>query len=374
MLWLDELRSEPASRMDGRLFGSENDQLWWDDKCLFHPIVVRDPSASPAPWRMYYYGRDQDSWHCGVTPALISTGCIGMAVSEDGLHWKRFLGPLHKGALMCPSEKRSDSFDCVHVGCSDVLLYNEEWWMFYFGGSLEEVAIRPQESSVRGFRMRTGLTRSRDGIVFKHSMQPILEVGSRGEWDELFVAWARVLPPSNSVKGEDSSQLTHWWMTYSSMEGGTVPSSAIGAAISDNGKTWKKLGKILQKGSSGSWDEAGVGRRHVLQIGGKFVMFYEGVNKLGMHGIGIAISEDGLKWEKDLESGAEPGGPVFVPRRGQDVWDSGTVAAPHVVQLEDGNFRLYYVGSDSLKKATAIGLAISDGHNFRSWKRANAIG
>lgn len=90
---------------------------WWDDKCVFHPIVVREPS-----WRMYYYGRGDDRWG-GARPALLSTGRIGMALSEDGIHWNHHRGPLPHGALLDPDDDEH-AFDSVHVGCSDVFFHD----------------------------------------------------------------------------------------------------------------------------------------------------------------------------------------------------------------------------------------------------------
>ncbi len=73
---------------------------------------------------MYYYGRNQDSWHSGVKPALLSTGRVGVALSEDGFHWKRYRGTLPEGAILDPDEaSSSSSFDCVHVGCGDVFFF-----------------------------------------------------------------------------------------------------------------------------------------------------------------------------------------------------------------------------------------------------------
>lgn len=116
--------SNSKHRLAGRLFGpgDEGANEWWDDKCVFHPVVVKDPS-SPS-WRMYYYGRNTDSWSSGVRPALLSTGRVGLAVSEDGVHWNRHRGPLCDGAILDPDEGSDGSFDSVHVGCSDVFFHD----------------------------------------------------------------------------------------------------------------------------------------------------------------------------------------------------------------------------------------------------------
>lgn len=234
-----------------------------------------------------------------------------------------------------------------------------QWWMFYFGGSAEKMELRAAAKRVQGFRMRPGLVKSDDGILFDRTLvrgiNPLLDVGASGEWDELFVAWPRVLPPS----GTNSS----WLLTYSSIEKQTPPFSSIGFATSSDGHRWTKAGKVLTRGATGSWDEGGVGRRHVVLIEDEYVMFYEGVDRKGVHGIGLAVSSDGVRWKRDTNL------PVFTARVGEEAWDNGTVAAPHVVQMDNGSFRLYYVGSNDSKSESAIGMAVSEGRNFRSWVR-----
>lgn len=359
----------------GRLFGPSQEALpWWDQKCLFHPIVLAQPSS----WRMYYYGRHTDSWHSGVKPGLLSTGRIGLALSKDGLNWSRAPGPLSHGAIMDPRDGRPSAFDCVHVGCSDVFFYRGEWWMYYFGGGLETISL-PHGSggrTVTGMRLRTGLSKSsRDGVHGFDEMreeEPILDVGAPGEWDEMMVAWARVIPPSSSTHSS-----SHWLMTYSSMDMTTTsfPSFAIGVALSQDGHKWSKVGKVLERGEPGSWDDAGVSRRHVIFLEGQFLMFYEGVNKGGTHAIGLATSKDGITWVKDKHGlGGQPGGPIFSPRaQEKEAWDSGGVASPHVVKIDDSIW-LYYVGFDITKKVSAFGVASSDGNNFRSFRRINSYG
>lgn len=71
---------------------------------------------------MYYYGRGDNRWG-GTRPALLSTGRIGMALSEDGVHWNRHRGPLPQGALLDPDDDEN-AFDSVHVACSDVFFHN----------------------------------------------------------------------------------------------------------------------------------------------------------------------------------------------------------------------------------------------------------
>lgn len=291
-----------------------------------------------------------------------------MASSSDGINWSRTLGPLPNGAIMDPREGHSSAFDSVHIGCSDVFFYDGMWWMYYFGGGLESMTLLTGRN-VTGMRLKTGLAKScRDGVHGFDEMREehhVLNVGAPGEWDEMMVAWARVMPPS-------THPFTHWLMTYASMciSPASTPSFCIGAALSHDGHTWSKTGKILEPGELGSWDDAGVSRRHVIFFDGLFLMFYEGANKGGAHAIGLATSEDGIKWAKDKQGlDRQAGGPIFSPRVNcPEAWDSGSVACPHVLKVGDF-FWLYYVGFDITKKVSAFGVACSDGKNFRSFRR-----
>ncbi|KAH7295794.1 hypothetical protein KP509_27G066200 [Ceratopteris richardii] len=324
---------------------------------------------------MYYYGRCSHSWHSGVNPALLSSGRIGVACSQNGMNWIRTPGPLPDGAVMDPRDGVDSAFDSVHVGCSDVIFHDNMWWMFYFAGSLEATVLQTGRK-LTGMRLRTGLAKSCnngiEGFDDHRLNEPVLDVGEPGNWDEMMVAWARVVPPSSS------HPFRHWLMTYASMctqmQTTAAPSFCIGAAISHDGHNWSKLGKVLEQGEPGNWDEAGVSRRHVIFVDGQFLMFYEGTNRKGTHAIGLAISKDGVKWVKDKQGfGDEPGGPIFSPRTDQpEAWDSGSVACPHVVTMGD-SFWLYYVGYDSTKKISAFGVACSDGKDIRNFKRITML-
>lgn len=82
----------------------------------------------------------------------------------------------------------------------------------------------------------------------------------------------------------------------------------------------------------------------------------------------MAISEDGLTWQKDEYVGREQGGPILTARKGEDVWDNLIVGTPYMLQMPDGSFRMYYLGVGKREgeemSQQGIGLAVSDGPNF----------
>ncbi len=147
----------------------------------------------------------------------------------------------------------------------------------------------------------------------------------------------------------------------------------VGLAVSEDGLQWEKVGQVLGPGPAGRFDEGGVGTRHVLPIGNQYVMFYEGVNNSGYHCIGIATSTDGQHWEK--QDGDAAGGSVFAHApSGSGRWDARAVGTPYVVPQSDGSWYMYYIGaneggSDELTSQHQIGLAISKGTDYAQWKR-----
>lgn len=133
-----------------------------------------------------------------------------------------------------------------------------------------------------------------------------VDVGEPPAWDSNFASWPRALPvdPSNPA-GE-------WLVTYHALQPSEEPPVpglqrlwamwqqrapfspqprwAVGAAIAGRyglGPV-RKLGKVLEGGGVGAWDERGVGTRHVLHHDGCMFMLYEGVDGSGVHAIGPA--------------------------------------------------------------------------------------
>ncbi|GIW06692.1 MAG: hypothetical protein KatS3mg060_1497 [Dehalococcoidia bacterium] len=80
----------------------------------------------------------------------------------------------------------------------------------------------------------------------------------------------------------------------------------IGLAVSGDGLHWEKRGQILENGEPGRFDERGVSCRSVLVYQGGWLMVYEGSNHANYYGIGVATSSDGVHWTK--EYGDEPRG------------------------------------------------------------------
>lgn len=330
-------------------------QGWWDSERVSGPRVLRFGDGT---WKMWYYGRDP-SFDREIN---LPTGRCGLAISHDGIRWRRVRGPLTRGAVFEPSPDES-RFDSAHVGVSDVKFLDDRYWMWYFGG--DNTVVNVGQFQRKGLKMYPGLAISRNGINWQRQEGPyrgaILDVGQQGEFDALFCAWPQVL------REPDGS----WKLYYHTLspEGKFL----IGLAVSADGFNWQKVGPILGPGEPGSFDSGGVSSRHVLKINDQYVMFYEGGSRDFYFCIGVALSDDGIHWRKD--EGDQPGGPVFCHApKGSGRWDARAVGTPCVVPMDDGSFRMYYVGvneggDSELTSRHQIGLAVSDGSNFRKWHR-----
>jgi predicted GH43/DUF377 family glycosyl hydrolase len=335
---------------------------WWDSERVSSPQVLLEADGT---WKMWYYGRDATFDRMINLPS----GRCGMAISKDGVTWERVRGPLTMGSVLEPVPASEDSFDNAHVGVTDIHYDNGLYWMWYFGGDQTVIDIPMPQGVVKakGVTMLPGCAISRDGLNWTKLKGPyrgaFLDHGGKDDWDAAFCSWPRVL------KEDDGS----YKMYYHTLNPAKF-TFQIGMAVSDDGFRWKKVGKILPPGKPGSFDEKGVSCRHVLKIDGQYVMFYEGMDAEAYYCIGIAISDDGINWRKD-DAGEQPGGPVFCHApKGSGRWDARAVGTPFVVPMPDGSYRMYYIGAneggyDELSTQHQIGMAVSDGPNFRKWRR-----
>lgn len=330
----------------------------WDSERVSGPRVLR---CADGIWRMWYYGRDPEFDRLINLP----TGRCGLAVSDDGIRWQAQRGPLTRGAVFEPHPD-AQRFDSGHVGVSDVHERGGVYWMWYFGGSQVTQTIGPH--TVRGFDLRPGLAISRDGLRWCRVEGPhrgaLLDLGAPGEFDMLMCGWPQVLQDE-----------TGWKLYYHTLD--PRRGFLVGIALSDDGLHWRKHGVVLAPGPPGAFDEQGAATRQVIRHAGEYLMFYEGVTRAGYRSIGLARSADGIHWQR--EAGQEPDGSVFAHApRGSGRWDAFAIGTPSLVAMDDGSWRMYYIGSNESEQHGSggemalrhrIGLAISDGPNLRRWRR-----
>ena len=372
----------------------------WDGGALGGPVVrcmslvggeqAGDSALQKRKWSMWYHARPVDGSGEGYDhDACACTGRVGLATSEDGVHWTRGDASVADapadapaGIVLEPNTGDWWSFDTLHVGVGDVTLLGGGgdggggvFWMFYYGGNVD-AAPRVAEPAVKGVATRIGVALSQDGVHWSriegpHHTGALLDVGDAGGWDALCM-----MRPSIIAGVGDTNGLR---MYYHGVDAETGM-MRIGMARSSDGFTWEKAGMVFGAGPTGSFDECGVSSCQVVrnEVDDGFTMFYQGEDSAGRTCIGAATSTDGIQWQR----GARP---VLEPADTDGAWDAGGVGAPFAVPMAHGKWRLYYEGrataresgaSSSMtsesRRATGIGLALSGEDGIRGQYRRRA--
>jgi predicted GH43/DUF377 family glycosyl hydrolase len=177
---------------------------------------------------------------------------------------------------------------------------------------------------------------------------PVLDVGTSGEWDDAYVSHPSVIYENGMYR-----------MWYTGSTGNNI--FRIGYATSPDGLTWTKYGgnPVLDIGGGGQWDDQRAYSPTVLYSNGTYHMWYVGYNGSGSFNfrIGYATSPDGITWAKS------PSNPVLDLGGGGE-WDDSRVYAPFV-RFDGAIFHMWYSGYDGANYR--IGYATSgDGE---SWLR-----
>jgi predicted GH43/DUF377 family glycosyl hydrolase len=131
------------------------------------------------------------------------------------------------------------------------------------------------------------------------------------------------------------------------------PKHGIGYAVSSDGLDWHAAGEVvLGPDEDSSAESLEVTRPYVLDEDGTYTMWYAG-HSASRVVICRATSSDGLKWDRQ--------GPVFEPYA---LWEKSSVMCPSVLRAADGSYHMWYSGGDRYEP-DAIGYAMSpDGTNW----------
>ena len=103
--------------------GPPPDELgWFDGEALGSCVVKRftDEMAGER-WMMWYSGRSgQIEADAPTSYGLGGSGCVGHAISKDGLVWERLAGDEVGGSCFGPNDESWWCFDTKHVSVGDV--------------------------------------------------------------------------------------------------------------------------------------------------------------------------------------------------------------------------------------------------------------
>ncbi len=251
----------------------------WDDANVLTGTVIKESETS---YKMWYSGYDGSNYR------------IGYATSTDGSNWTRQGQVLDIGA--------GGQWDDTHLYDPFVIKVSETSYMMYYTGN---------DGSVR----KIGLATSTDGSNWTRQGQ-VLGLGAGGQWDD-----AQVRAPSVVI---DAPNLYKMW--YSGYDGSNY---RIGYATSTDGSNWTRQGQVLDLGTSGQWDDAGVLYAYIYSnmTSSSYKMWYTGYSGSNYR-IGLATSTDGENWIKQ-------GQVLDLGTSGQ--WDDNHVRTPSIIYPAPSN-------------------------------------
>lgn len=203
-------------------------------------------------------------------------------------------------------------------------------------------------SGYDGRTWHTGLATSPDGIVWEKKGRVL---SPQLPWEGDYIA-------ANGTALVRNGEILYWYQA-------SQP-PVIGLARSKDGRNWtREANPVLLPGPRMSWDEKGVADPYVLEVNGTLYMYYLGQDRARRQRLGVARSQDGIRWEK-LRSG-----PVL------DMGDYGafdeTGLGEPAVWIQHGSYWMLYTARDR-HEVRRIGLARSqDGIHWTRYRKEPVI-
>lgn len=339
------------------------------------PIVHRYEWDEGSQYVMWYTVRPQKWDRVPEVPPGTLTGDIRLALSSNGLAWRRVSGPHSGGAVLAPNDEQWWAFDTGHLTGGSVVLSSPArvradsgvYLLYYTGGDTERVPLN--DVLVPGLRMRIGVALSKDGENFtriegEFPSGAALDVSTTPAFDDLFIASPNVLHCPSAPPDQRYIMFYHGFSSNDYQ-------FAIGRAISPDAFAFtrsplKNPVVTAEHAPPGTtWAAGGVCRPSVLRRTNDWIMFAEVIGKDGVHRIASCISTDGFRWSNldlALDTGAE------------GEWDSAGVSHPYPVRISNGVLRLYYTGKSGKHDVdaglgTCIGVAESNNPEWRSFSK-----
>lgn len=276
----------------------------FDETHAKYPCVLRVGKQ----WWMWYNGRAADCF----------TGQVGLAISDDGIHWKK----ANQGKPVM-EHGPPGSFDETKIDHPTVVYFNNRFHMWYTAGPGSGPYTIGYATSADGIKWQ----RENDG-------KPVLTAGPTGKFDQDGVLHPTAL--------RDENGLLHLW--YNGVDQGR--GFRIGYVTSRDGIHWKRMngGKpVLEPTEINGQSESYVYNAYVLRDQGRYHMWYssaQGItqNRYATNGSGIVycVSEDGIHWTRDKKT------TLFNGPRGS--LDEYSCFAPCVVRRDDALFMYYSTG------------------------------
>ena len=188
---------------------------------------------------------------------------VGYADSKDGLSWEMVqMEPVFTTDQI--------PYDAGKGDVSSVLVLDDGTWVFYFhtnGGAKQQIGRATAPSPLGPWTV---------------DPKPVMTAGEAGSWDEKHVFWPNVVRDEAGFR-----------MYYGAQN--RKLQTVIGMATSSDGVTWAKLEAPVLIPEE-SWETTKVDRPRVQQTPDGWIMIYQGGANVEERG--LAISPDGIEWEK----------------------------------------------------------------------------
>ena len=207
---------------------------------------------------------------------------VGYMTSDDGYLWQ-----MGQDAPVFTTDQIP--FGGGKADVSSAIVLDDGTWVLYFHTVTEGEIGRATSASPLG--------------PWAVDVEPILVPGPEGAWDQRGLGWPSVI--------KDGSE---YHMYYGVQ---TKAGYAIGIATSDDGIQWTKYDEPVLTADA-DWESIKVDRPRVTKSPDGWVMIYQGGLRVDERG--IAISEDGIHWEKYIDN------PIFnsneFPIPNAKTWDT----------------------------------------------------
>ena len=212
------------------------------------------------------------------------------------------------------------AWDSVDVLNPSIVKYAGLYWNFYSGFD--------------GRTWHTGVATSEAGTAWSRLERVISPDPAR--WEGNYIA-------ANGSALRSGQEFLYWY------QAGSPPQ--IGLARSGNARKWTKHPQpVLKTGPRGSWDERGVADPYVIRARGRFYMFYLGQDRARRQRLGVAVSDDAIRWVKLLSNPVLQLGPP-------GSFDEQGLGEP-AVWSSHGRWWMLYTGRDA-RENRRLGLAES---------------
>jgi len=232
----------------------------WDAEGVETASVVRTPDGR---YLMYYSG--------DRSPKGTNSWAIGLAVSEDGITWKKYGNePVFEGKGGWEGPFLDDETGQLVGGVQEPsVLYDSEdkvlkMWYSALGEKDGKLAFR------------VGYATSSDGVWWKRNAEPVLEPGIEGTWDDRVVSHIGVTKDLDNVYhlfyfGTSGTK----WQEAEDL-GASMIKGFIGYAFSEDGISWEKRVEPVLKPVSDTWESWTVGGPCPVTMNEMILLWYFG--------------------------------------------------------------------------------------------------